>query len=192
MSLIKQLSDISLAFQKECLSLPHVMEAVSAATLQLQSYQTRYGKRLSQFLEDQAAETNVSGNRFKDLQLSGFTAAKEAVCLEERKLILPRILRCLEDRFFDFQDSPVLKAASIFDSSNWPNDDEGLLTYGNVEISLLINHFQPVLEAKGCHINMVYEEWTRLKINIQKYHRSSPSFTDIWKGVFEKKAAQVS
>ena len=64
---------------------------------------------------------------------------------------------CLQARFSDHQHQDELLNTSL-----WPSDHDGLQQFGQRELSLVVDHFRPLL-LKNASIDSIFSEWEAFK-----------------------------
>ena len=76
---------------------------------------------------------------------------------------------------------PVFKAvATVSDPLWWPRDTELLLTHGEDDINVLIDHFNPVLVTHCFSTPGCLHEWLELKMHVLK-RQERVSARPFWK-----------
>ncbi|KAL7381864.1 hypothetical protein ABVT39_012581 [Epinephelus coioides] len=136
---LAELSHLSLTFQKDGLSLPTAVEAVSITGQVLKDMVKHDGQTLTAI--KMACETGV----YRGIELTGqYTEAKQKLKMSREGLIND-LVACLDERFQSkLSSDTVLQAMLKFDTKLWPESDDDLATYGNEEIPLLLEHFKEV------------------------------------------------
>uniref|UniRef100_A0A4W5N2K1 HAT C-terminal dimerisation domain-containing protein n=1 Tax=Hucho hucho TaxID=62062 RepID=A0A4W5N2K1_9TELE len=65
-----------------------------------------------------------------------------------------------------FQDASVrvLCATKLVSFTNWPESGDTAADFGDTELETLVDHFKPVLETSGIHVERIPDQWTVLKV----------------------------
>ena len=72
----------------------------------------------------------------------------------------------VSSRFESLSTCPVFKnLVEVFDCTKWPLDTTQLLSYGDSNMTELVQHFAPLLEHNSCNIAQIPTEWDILKID---------------------------
>ena len=62
---------------------------------------------------------------------------------------------------------------------------EGFFSYGETEITTLLEHFKIPLENQGVNL-VTAKEWEQLKVHIATHYQGVPTRA-MWKAIFQKK-----
>ena len=102
-----------------------------------------------------------------------------------KKWTLPRITKrsdCIESRFAGFIVSDVITWMKIADFANWPKKD--LYVYGCSEVQKLTDYFKSVLDANGCVVDDIMDEWHGLKHDVRLNHKMKCH--ELWESVISE------
>ena len=73
---------------------------------------------------------------------------------------------------------PMLKAAIVLDTRDWPTTREQLPGYGNDQLHVLVDHFRPWLHRLNVGEDLIMAESTHVKANLRnrlfRYPRTNP------------------
>uniref|UniRef100_A0A4W5JT32 HAT C-terminal dimerisation domain-containing protein n=1 Tax=Hucho hucho TaxID=62062 RepID=A0A4W5JT32_9TELE len=75
--------------------------------------------------------------------------------------MLDWLVESMTDRF---QDARVLCATKLVSFTNWPEPGDPAADFGDTELETLVDHFKPVLETFGIHVERIPDQWTVLKV----------------------------
>ena len=81
----------------------------------------------------------------------------------ERGKYIDSLTQCLQGRFNNLQHQDVFKGIKLLNTSLWPSDHDGLQQFGQRELSLVIDHFRPLL-LKNASIDSIFSEWEAFKV----------------------------
>ena len=97
--------------------------------------------------------------------------------------LLQSVREHVQARFASLDGGRLLKAASkVIDPREWPQDDQGLATFGVEEMETLTGYFQPLLEAKGCDvIRARRQEWVDVKAYVRRVPRAQ--WSTLWEDI---------
>ena len=115
----EELSILSLVFQANSTTLSIVMQALETACLNLVAMRELPAKHLDGFLEAVG-----DGDQYKGHTLKRKNDAALATFLQQKRHLIDVMLKCLDQRFKDFQSRPVLAAAQILNIREWPDTAE--------------------------------------------------------------------
>ncbi|XP_052599103.1 sperm flagellar protein 2 isoform X4 [Peromyscus californicus insignis] len=149
MDIISVLSVLSRASQNRNSSIADVFATLESTLELLQIYQSRPGPKERRV--DSA--THFHGNCLK---------GKENISTV-RKVVLAHLIKRLQDCFRD-ASLDVVRATMIGSFKLWPTKINP--EFGEKEISILISHYEPVLEAANVKTDEVDTEWSMLKLEI--------------------------
>ncbi|XP_014032318.1 zinc finger protein 862 [Salmo salar] len=77
--------------------------------------------------------------------------------------MLHRLIESMTDRFQD-DSVGVLCATMLVNFTNWPESGDEAADFGDTELETLVDHFKPVLETFGIHVERIPDQWTVLKV----------------------------
>lgn len=101
-----------------------------------------------------------------------------------RESLINATQQYMNNRFSNFVQDPVLKAvATVSDPLGWPRDRGQLLTHGEDDINVLIDHFNPVLVNHGFSTCDCLHEWLELKMHALR-RQERVSARPFWKEMF--------
>jgi hypothetical protein len=72
----------------------------------------------------------------------------------------------------------------ILDCSKWPTDETHLHSFGDSNITQLIEHFTPLLERNNCNTAEIPAEWDILKCQLSPLIHPNRSYVDMWSAIF--------
>lgn len=81
---------------------------------------------------------------------------------KNRPALVDKIVACAANRFDDLQND-VMKGVNLLNFILWPVDSDAFDTFGDLEVSLLVNHFKPLLEKNEVALSAISTEWTAFK-----------------------------
>lgn len=154
---LEELSHLSLLFQRDGATLTGVGSGIHASMEVLNDMQNNHGYKLWSMQQE------CKNGEYKSVNVTGLDIQRtfdETVV----SLIQP-VLDCLEERFGEFSTDKVFNAMCVLDPSNWPEEDT---SYGEDDVWLLLQHFQDVITAKGCDMDLAMAEWSRLKKMVRR------------------------
>ena len=188
MDILRALSAISAVFQRADLSLQEVKETVKVNLTYLQELKSQDGPvsslMVNQFRDDLGSEEGCT--TYRDVVMVGGMEEVEQALSIQRDSVITSIVMKLEDRFKDFTEDPIIRSCEVFDHTIWPEDRRQLSTYGEAEISTLLEHFQIPLEKQGVNLVSAKWEWGQLKMHIATHYQGVPHRA-VWKAIFQKK-----
>ncbi len=80
------------------------------------------------------------------------------------------MLECVASRFDDLHNLDAMKGVNTIGKPDFE-------TYGNSEVSLLVNHFKVLLEMNGVSLNAVLTKWNAFKHYVGHNIQGNP---DVW------------
>ncbi|KAI4830086.1 hypothetical protein KUCAC02_001739 [Chaenocephalus aceratus] len=119
--LLAELSELSLDFQADELSLSSVRSRVVASQTALLRQREKPGPYLRPVLNAFTSTSSAGVFEFKGVAISHHSTSDEAF-RHQRGEIVNRITDCISQRFATFSTDPVLLAAEIFDPHNMPEN----------------------------------------------------------------------
>ena len=133
---------------------------------QFRCYASDTTSELSRFLNSTKApdgfwlmdEVSFRGVKLCYVQQSVATAFEA-----ERGKYIDSLTRCLQGQFDDLQHQDVFKGIKLLNTSLWPSDHDGLQQFGQRELSLVVDHFRPLL-LKNASIDSIFSEWEAFKV----------------------------
>ncbi|KAI4803880.1 hypothetical protein KUCAC02_025527 [Chaenocephalus aceratus] len=185
--LLAELSELSLDFQADELSLSSVRSRVVASQTALLRQREKPGPYLRPVLNAFTSTSSAGVFEFKGVAISHHSTSDEAF-RHQRVEIVNRITDCISQRFATFSTDPVLLAAEIFDPHNMPENISAIDPYGDEEVQRLCEHFEPLLLSNGCNVAEVEREWLRAKHDIHQHHRREAFFV-LWHRMLTEKEA---
>ena len=97
----------------------------------------------------------------------------------------------MNERFHTILKDPVLKASCVFEHLRWPSisaDKLALESYGEKEISLLLEHYKILYSYLGGDASMALQEWRRLKMFVSRTAAlCSLSYSELYQRMFNQK-----
>ena len=103
----------------------------------------------------------------------------------ERGKYIDSLTQCLQGRFNNLQHEDVFKGIKLLNTSLWPSDHDGLQQFGQRELSLVVDHFRPLL-LKNASIDSIFSEWEAFKViwyhnlvSVRKYELWSTLLTKL-------------
>ncbi|XP_066915547.1 zinc finger protein 862-like [Clytia hemisphaerica] len=134
-------------------------------------------------------EVADDGN-YPGVKISNFTVHQKSIS-ESFEEIITKLAITMENRFSNMMASPVFEnLVTILDVSLWPEEDKGLLDYGDESVNALVDHFRSLIEKK-CNVSQISSEWDRLKLSLSpKLKAGEKDYLKVWKEVFSNKGLQ--
>ena len=156
LELFDQMSQLSLLFQRDNITVPSVVLKVKNVQLMLTSLLTINGPNLETFYAKVNAE--YKGYSLKNL-------IDHEVFERDRDKIIGSLLEVI-DRFSNVMGGVnIYRAAQIFDPRNWPDDHNELVLYGRNELGVLLRHFRVLLTQAHVPIqDNTHVQWSELKV----------------------------
>ena len=96
---------------------------------------TNDGPRLKQF-KSRVTRADDGTVLYKGCQLARANEGEQTLAAD-RVTVIIKVKDCLVSRLRDFSTDPVLSKATILDVTNWPDNDQLLLSYKNEEVQAL-------------------------------------------------------
>ncbi|KAG7154379.1 Zinc finger protein 862-like 10 [Homarus americanus] len=174
--ILQELSEVLMLFQKEGVSVAHVIEGVKTHQQVLEDMITCDGAKVK------VLRQGVSQDRYRGVSFSQVREAEDDF-VNSRGRLIHSILHCLTEKFHSFTTDEVLRATAVLDPKNWPQDLTG---YGYDEIQLLLHHYESVLTHNGCNTLEALAEWVRLKLTIRKHYHGVP-WSQLWGELFTRR-----
>ena len=81
----------------------------------------------------------------------------------ERGKYIDSLTQCLQRQFNNLQHQDVFKGIKLLNTSLWPSDHDGLRQFGQRELSLVVDHFRPLL-LKNTSTDSIFSEWEAFKV----------------------------
>lgn len=128
-------------------------QSIDLATSRLTSF--------TKFLKDIVEDGTYA---YQDVKLLNFNVSNESVKKSFSDIINDLTVKC-NKRFENLQSNPVFKAINILDFRQWPNGANPS-SFGENEITELINHFNVLLTKNNCNVDKIMTEWYLLKLEI--------------------------
>ena len=110
-----------------------------------------------------AAAVDDSEVVFRKLKLNGVSAAVQQGFKKNRPVLIDKMLACVMDRFNDLQTIDAMKGVRLLDFMLWPIDTAAFEVFGDLEVSLLVNHFKLLLEKNELSLRATATEWSAFK-----------------------------
>ena len=104
--------------------------------------------------------------------------------LNGASIYIDSLIRCLQGQFDDLQHQDVFKGIKLLNTSLWPCDHDGLQQFGQRELSLVVDHFRPLL-LKNASIDSIFSEWETFK-KIWSHNLASMTKDEVWSTLFTK------
>nr|XP_054771798.1 zinc finger protein 862-like [Lytechinus pictus] len=181
MDILEELSQVSLVFQREDISLAEVVEVLGTTVKVVQDMCNKDGPHLHSVKRKCLDDGSYRGH-----SLTGFTAG-HAEFDASRPACLEPLIRCLEERFSSFKDSRIFEAVTSLNPVTWPEDLKDLDDKVDDGVRVLIDHFETPLVAHGCDPAAVMAEWIRLKKVLQMYFKPGMSWKNLWGTLFRRR-----
>ena len=125
LDVVTALARVRRGVQDEHIPLGTVLETVASAKDDINDLMTNDGPRLKQF-KSRVTRADDGTVLYKGCQLARANEGEQTLAAER-----VTVKHCLVSRFRDFSTGPVLSKATILDVTNWPDDDQLLLSYKN-------------------------------------------------------------
>ena len=122
---------------------------------------------------------------YQDVKLLNFNVSNENVKKSFNGIINDLTKKCNE-RFSNLQSNPVFKGINLLDCKRWPEDNTNLSTFGENEMTELINHFKPLLLKNNCDVDKILTEWDLLKLEVTSMISSweKIDYLEVWRKIF--------
>ena len=104
--------------------------------------------------------------------------------LNAASIYIDSLIRCLQGRFDDLQHQDVFKGIKLLNISLWPSDHDGLQQFGQRELSLVVDHFRPLL-LKNASIGSIFSEWEAFKF-FWSQNLASMTKDEVWSTLLTK------
>ncbi|XP_013383016.1 zinc finger protein 862-like [Lingula anatina] len=169
-----QMSQLSLLFQRDDITVPSVVLKCEHVQLMLTSLLTVNGSYLESFYQ------HVNGAVFKGQTLRN--VIQPEVFETDREIIINSLLQIMDRKFGNILGgTDIFKAAQIFDPRNWPDNRNDLTAFGREDLQTLLRHFEQVLANTNPPVNAndVNLQWEELKtlvqgnVNLKSLHPNS-------------------
>ena len=142
------------------------------------SHLTYYNKFRSEVTFNAADNSYV----YQERKLKNFEASERTV-REIYRTTIAALSDAISGRFESLSSCPVFRnLVAIVDCTKWPTDLTQLQSYGDSNMTELIEHFMPLLEKNSCEVAEISAEWDTLKNRLRPLFHSS--YLDVWSGVF--------
>ena len=150
-------------------------ESIDQTTARL----TNFTKFLKDVVEEDGTFT------YQDVKLLNFNVSNESVKKSFNDIINDLTEKCNE-RFSNLQSNPVFKGINLLDCKRWPEDNTNLSTFGENEMTELINHFKPLLLKNNCDVDKILTEWDLLKLEVTSMISSweKIDYLEVWRKIF--------
>ena len=159
--LLEVIARLSLEFQKDSLTVSCMLDALEVAQMELTALTLNPGEHLQRFIDNIHAENDVQ--TYQGTILDNYDNINNqdlhADIIEDIQDHLSRRLETERDA--------VLKAARVFDPSEWPLDRAELAGYGLDQINIMLNQFSQLLERNNIDVDEVRAQWLQLKAYIR-------------------------
>ena len=100
---------------------------------------------------------------FHKTKLSGVSTAVQQAFKNNRAPLVDKMLACVTNCFDDLQTIDAMKGVRLLNFTLWPIDTAAFDTFGDLKVSLLVNHFKPLLEKNEVSLSAVPTEWSAFK-----------------------------
>ena len=173
----KEFSHVFLLFQKN-VSVLEIQDRLNTLNAALDAMQVRPRTHLREFQQSVGEDgtfKEVSLTRQPNVVVS-FTNIRESLINATKQY--------MNNRFSNFVQEPVLKAvATVSDPLGWPIDRGQLLTHGEDDINVLIDHSNSVLVNHGFSTSDCLHEWLEQKMHVLR-RQEKVSLRPFWKEMF--------
>ena len=78
----------------------------------------------------------------------------------------------------------VFKGIKLLNTSLWPSDHDGLQQFWQKELSLIVDHFRPLL-LKNASIDSIFSEWEAFKV-FGSHNLASMTKDEVWSTLLTK------
>ena len=153
--LLSDLAELSLNFQGDQLPLSCVRSRILAAQAALRKKTQKPGPYLRPVLE--SFTTTTEGFQYNGVNIRNSNITAEAFC-RHRKDTVDNIIACIGNRFSTLSTDPVLLAAEVFNTVNFPTEEKLLEEFGEEELHHMCKHFEPLLTKNGCNVAEIDRE----------------------------------
>jgi len=177
-ALLDPLASFSCSIQKSAVDLPLAVAKLKSFRSTLTSLK-KDSPDISTELSVLASVSTSSGSvvMYRKTQLSRVNQQVQEAFKRNRPLLIDKMLECVANRFDDLQNLDAMKGVNILSVPLWPTGKPDFETYGNSEVSLLVNHFKVLLEMNGVSLNAVLTEWNAFKHYVGHNIQGNP---DVW------------
>ena len=84
----------------------------------------------------------------------------------------------LAGAFDDLQHQDAFKEIKLLNTSLWPSDHDRLQQFGQRELSLVVDHFRPLL-LKNASIDSIFSEWEAFNV-FWSHNLASMTKDEVW------------
>ncbi|XP_034054195.1 E3 SUMO-protein ligase KIAA1586-like [Gymnodraco acuticeps] len=141
------LSELSLNFQKDSLTVCDAVEALETCSLKLVDLQFQPTEGMQEVIDAVSKTGLFRGTKLKYVN--------EGQILFLRKKVIDVLIKHLEKRFQDLQKGSVPSKLSIFNPSQWPSDRQ--------ELADICEHYQPLMDEHSVTTKMLKSEFILYK-----------------------------
>ncbi len=159
--LLDVVARLSLRFQENGLTCVDFLQALEAANLELIDLGQNPGQQFATFITTVERGNGV----YQGFELTHYNANHAYNFVHLCELVI----QCLENRLDNPQRDVahgIINAGRVFDTREWPATREELAIYGNDQVDMLAEHFQPVLARQDCDMGAMRREWAAVKANL--------------------------
>ena len=162
-ALLDPLAALSCCLQGSSADLPLAvarLKAFHSTLAKLKEDNTETPTELSKLI---AATNCESGITFRGVKLNGVSSVVQQAFKNSRSTLVNKVSECVKDRFDDLETMDIMKGVRILDFKMWPMETAAFETFGDLEISLLVDHFKTLLEKNGVSLGAISTEWSAFK-----------------------------
>ena len=154
---------------------------------QFRCYASDTTSELSRFLNSTKAPDGswlMDKVSFRGVKLCYVQQSVATAFEDEHDKYIDSLTRCLQGRFDDLQYQDVFKGIKLLNTFMWPSDHDGLQQCGQRELSLVVDHFRPLL-LKNASIDSIFREWEALNV-FWSHNLASMTKDEVWSTLLTK------
>lgn len=181
--ILEKLSKFSLAMQSVTKSVTEVQLDIESVIAEVKNLKPNLGGCFD--LADKSWKATIHGAIFKGVEVC--TKRNDSVktnILKDCSALFAKFEKVINQRFTGFIKSDIIRAMKILDSANWNKKD--IDQYGIEELTVLTEHFGPVMSKNGCNLEELSGEWLKLKRDVVANHFEL-KFYELWETIISRK-----
>ncbi|XP_045921378.1 zinc finger protein 862-like [Micropterus dolomieu] len=155
---LTHLSNLSACLQRSTITIAEAHSSLCSTQAVLKKYKSKKGPMMNATM----------GNSYEGISLTRGDIKTHVVSQDK---MLDSLVKSMTDRFQDASVG-VLCATKLVSFTNWPESGDAVADFGDSELETLVDHFKPVLEASGIHVERIPDQWKVLKVLIYQEPQS--------------------
>ena len=166
-ALINPLASLSCHVQGSSADLLFALAKLEAFHMSLPWLKTDDPEKPTKFLKFIASfssDGDVHMPTFHGVKLRGASPAVLQAFQKSRSKYIDLVSNCVKGRFDDLQQKDVFKGARLLDIMSWPTEKDAVVMFGHAEVSLLTDHFKPLLLKRKYSPDGIITEWSSFKL----------------------------